>query len=338
LHAGVYTLQAVHYEVRCALTDTAPVDAYRGAGQPEAIYVVERLVDAAARELDIDPAELRRRNLIPPEAMPYRTAMGRAYDSGHFAAKLDRALELAGYGSIAERKRQARAEGKLRGLGICAYAKLCGGATQEAARVEVSAEGKVLLLIGTQSNGQGHATAYGQVLADELGVDLEKIELLQGDTVVVGWGAGTGGSWSLLSGGSAARLATEDAIEKGRAVAAAALEAAAADIAFTEGRYVIKGTDRIPLSESRVLGKLPSSAPLPQEAAEKAAADRNAPQIQRRAIRRADSIATPKCGRVRCRIRNMYGLDAVEKSGCGCPDAGAPRSRGYRGRSIPLRR
>jgi aerobic carbon-monoxide dehydrogenase large subunit len=188
--------------------------------------------------------------------MPYRTAMGRAYDSGHFAANLDRALELAGYGSIAERKRQARAEGKLRGLGICAYAKLCGGATQEAARVEVSAEGKVLLLIGTQSNGQGHATAYGQVLADELGVDLEKIELLQGDTDVVGWGAGTGGSWSLLSGGSAARRATEDAIEKGRAVAAAALEAAAADIAFTEGRYVIKGTDRIPLSESRVLGKI----------------------------------------------------------------------------------
>jgi carbon-monoxide dehydrogenase large subunit len=244
MHAGVYTIEAAHFSVRCALTNTAPVDAYRGAGQPEAIYVVERLVDAAARELGIDPAELRRRNLISPDAMPYRTAMGHVYDSGNFATNLDRALELAEYEGLPERKRRGRAQGKLRGLGICCYGKLCGGATAESARVEVSKNGRIRLLIGTQSNGQGQETAYGQILADALGVELDAIQVLQGDTDVVGWGRGTGGSWSLLIGGSAARRATEEAIEKGRAVAASALEAAAADIAFTGGRYVIRGTDR----------------------------------------------------------------------------------------------
>ena len=244
MHAGVYGMKAAYFNVRCALTNTAPVDAYRGAGQPEAIYVVERLVDAGARELGIDPAELRRRNLIPPDAMPYRSAMGHVYDSGNFAANLDRALELARYEGVSGRKERARAQGRLRGLGICCYGKLCGGSTAESGRVEVGGDGRVRLLIGTQSNGQGHETAYGQILADALGIDPKAIEVLQGDTDVVGWGRGTGGSWSLLIGGSAARRATEDAIEKGRAIAASALEAAAADIAFADGRYVIKGTDR----------------------------------------------------------------------------------------------
>jgi aerobic carbon-monoxide dehydrogenase large subunit len=244
MYNATYAFQAVHFEVRCALTNTAPVDAYRGAGRPEAAYAVERAVDAAAREVGMDPVEFRKLNFIPTGKMPFTTAMGLTYDSGDFARVIDLAMQKADRDGFAARKAESARRGKLRGLGIAYYIEVCGGAPGEFAEVRVDGAGKVQVLVGNQSNGQGHETAYAQVVADQLGIDYDAIEVIQGDSDLIRTGGGTGGSRALPVGGVAAMGACDQAVDKGKAVAAEMLEAAAADVRYVEGRYTIVGTDR----------------------------------------------------------------------------------------------
>ena len=244
MYNGVYAFQAVHVECRGAYTNTVPVDAYRGAGRPEAAYAVERAVDAAARDLGTDPAEFRRRNFIRPEQMPFRTAMATTYDSGEFARLMDAALDQAEAAGFPQRRAAARAKGKLRGLGIAYYIEQCSGGPDENARIEVLPEGRVRLYIGTQSNGQGHATAYAQLISDVFGIEPGLVDTIQGDTDLVATGRGTGGSRSVPVGGVAAQRAGEAAAEAGRKLAGEMLEAAEADIELVDGRYRVLGTDR----------------------------------------------------------------------------------------------
>lgn len=242
--AGVYTVPAVHVSVRGVFTHTTPIDAYRGAGRPEANYVIERLIDAAARELELSPAELRRRNFIPPEAMPYTTAMALTYDSGAFARNMDDAMRTADWDAFEARRAEAARAGLLRGIGMATYIERCGGAPDEKAQIRFVDDCAVHLLIGNQSNGQGHETAYAQLLNDKLGIDFEKISVVQGDSELIDYGRGTGGSRAMPVGGAAVHDASEIVIEKGRHVAAHLLEAAVADIEFANGRFSIVGTDR----------------------------------------------------------------------------------------------
>jgi carbon-monoxide dehydrogenase large subunit len=244
MYNGVYAFEAVHVEVRGAYTNTVPVDAYRGAGRPEAAYAVERAVDATARDLGFDPAEFRRRNFIRPEAMPFRTAMGTTYDTGEFERLLGAALERADAAAFERRREEARAQGQLRGLGLAYYVEQCSGGGDESARIEVLPEGRVRLYIGTQSNGQGHATAYAQLLCDALGISPDQVETIQGDTDLVATGKGTGGSRSVPVGGVAVQRAAVSAVEAGKRIAADLLEAAEADLSFEDGRFRIVGTDR----------------------------------------------------------------------------------------------
>ncbi len=242
---GCYTIPVACVEVEGAFTNTVPVDAYRGAGRPEAIYAIERLLDAAALEFGIGPDEIRRRNLIPAEAMPFATAMGSVYDSGDFAANLELALSLARWSGFPARREEARARGRLRGIGLACYVERCAGGAAERARVTVDGKGRVVLRIGTQSNGQGHETAFRQILVERLGVDFEDIEVVQGDTDRVETGGGTGGSRSVPVGGAAVRDASDRIVEKASETAADMLEADAADIEFGGGKFRVAGTDRI---------------------------------------------------------------------------------------------
>jgi carbon-monoxide dehydrogenase large subunit len=240
---GVYDIPLFRFEGRAVLTNTAPVCAYRGAGRPEAIYVIERLVDVAARELGADPVELRRRNLIPASAMPYKNAVGDTYDVGHFAEVLSEALALSDWPGFDARRVASRARGKLRGRGVACYVEWTGGEMTERAVVEVHGNGRVVLLSGTQNMGQGLETSYAQLVADALGIDYDLVDVVQGDTDRI-VGLGSVASRSLFVGGSAAVNGSEDAIEKGRALAAEELEAAPRDVEYEAGRFRIAGTDR----------------------------------------------------------------------------------------------
>jgi len=242
--ASVYRFEAIFAHVFGVFTNTVPVDAYRGAGRPESNYLVERLIDTAARELGIDPVTLRKRNMVGPDAMPYTTAMGQTYDSGDFARVMDTALKLADYAQIGSRKAEAKARGRLRGIGISYYLEATGGAPTERAEIRFTEDGFVDVYVGTQSTGQGHETAYVMLTAHELGIDPERIRIRQGDTDTIPVGGGTGGARSLYSEGQAILATTASVIEKGKVAAADALEAAVADIVFEEGRFSIVGTDR----------------------------------------------------------------------------------------------
>jgi len=242
--ASVYGIQAVYANVIGVFTHTVPVDAYRGAGRPEANYLVERLVDAAARQLGIDRAELRRRNMVPPSAMPHKTPVGRTYDSGDFRLVLDAALARIDYAGFATRRAEAAGRGKRRGLGLAYYLEATGGDPTERAEIRFADDGFVDVYVGTQSTGQGHETAYVMLTADRLGIDGDKIRIRQGDTDTIPVGGGTGGARSLYSEGQAIVLTTDTVITKGKQAAAEALEAAPADIAFANGRFSIVGTDR----------------------------------------------------------------------------------------------
>jgi carbon-monoxide dehydrogenase large subunit len=244
MNNGVYAFQAIHVRVTGVFTNTVAVDAYRGAGRPEAIYLVERTIDAAARELRIDPAELRRRNFIATDAMPFTTVIGAIYDSGDFARNLEIALDRAERPGFAARKAESAARGMLRGFGIAHYIENCGSGPDETARIRAEPDGTVTLTIGTQDNGQGHQTSYAQIIAERLGIALGRIQVIQGDTDRVRDGAGTGGSRSLPVGGVACDRATAVLIENGKRFAADMLEAAAADIEYSEGVFSIAGTDR----------------------------------------------------------------------------------------------
>lgn len=244
MNNGVYRFQAMHVSVTGVFTNTVPVDAYRGAGRPEAIYLLERTVDAAASQLGIDPAELRRRNFIGTEQMPFTTVIGATYDSGDFDRNLEDALGRADHDGFAARKAESGARGRLRGMGIAHYIENCGSGSEETGRMRVEPDGSVIFSIGTQDNGQGHQTAYGQIIADRLGIDIARVRVIQGDTDLVPTGMGTGGSRSLPVGGVSCDLAAGDLIEKGKRIAAEVLEAAVEDIEFAEGAFAIAGTDR----------------------------------------------------------------------------------------------
>jgi aerobic carbon-monoxide dehydrogenase large subunit len=249
--AGVYKTPAIHVTVLGVFTNTTATAPYRGAGRPEACYVIEGIIDRAARELDIDRIELRRRNLIPPAAMPFKTGLVYTYDSGEFEACMDEALAAADYAGFEKRRAEAKKRGKLLGLGVAnAIERAAAPPGAETAEIRFDATGSVTLVVGTTAQGQSHETMYKIILCDKLGIDSSEISFIQGDTDKVVWGTGTFGSRSAVIGGSAALRAAEKIIAKGKKIAAHIFEAAEADIEFGEGAFVVAGTDkRMPLKD-----------------------------------------------------------------------------------------
>jgi carbon-monoxide dehydrogenase large subunit len=241
---GLYDIKAFHCRVRTVFTNTVPVDAYRGAGRPEAAYVVERLVDAAARKLGMSVDAIRRKNFIAPRAMPYTTATGKVYDSGDFAAHLKRAMEVGDWKEFPKRAKAAKKHGLVRGIGLASYVEVCGTMGEETAKVLLDPNGDVSVLIGTQSSGQGHQTAYAQIVAEQFGLPPERVHVFQGDTDRIATGLGTGGSASIPTGGVSVERATRELGEKLRDIAADALETSAGDLEINEGVIRVAGTDR----------------------------------------------------------------------------------------------
>jgi len=246
--AGVYTTPAIHVRTTGVYTNMTPTGPYRGAGRPEATYAIERVIDVAAHELGVEPIELRRRNLIPPTAMPFKTGLVFTYDCGDFGHGLDLALARADHPGFARRRVEARARGKLRGLGIAHAIEVAGGpytaVNPDTAELRVNADGSVSLLAGSTSMGQGNETAFTQIVSDRLGVPPERIHVRWGDSDALGAGRGNGGSGALSVGGSAIVRATEKIIERGRRIAAHLREAAIDDIVFRDGRFIVAGTDQ----------------------------------------------------------------------------------------------
>ncbi|KGM34560.1 xanthine dehydrogenase family protein molybdopterin-binding subunit [Inquilinus limosus] len=241
---SIYDIRPIDFEFTAILTNTAPTGAYRGAGRPEAIYLIERLFDAAARQLGMDPVEIRRRNLVRPEQMPYTNAMGQTYDSGKFGSIIDQAVTLADWDGFAAREAESQARGKLRGRGLASFLEWTGGNVfEERVTVQVSGDGGIEVYAATMPMGQGIATSYAQLVVDVFGVPIEKIRIVMGDTDR-GQGFGSAGSRSLFTAGSAIRHASEQAVDTGRELAGDALEAAAADIEYADGVFRIAGTDR----------------------------------------------------------------------------------------------
>ncbi|EKS35603.1 xanthine dehydrogenase family protein molybdopterin-binding subunit [Afipia clevelandensis] len=241
---GLYDLQAFHCRVRTVFTNTVPVDAYRGAGRPEAAYVVERLVDAAARKLGMAPDAIRRKNFIQPKAMPYKTATGKIYDSGDFAAHMKRAMDVAEWKEFPRRAKAAKKQGLVRGIGLGTYVEVCGTMGEETAQVRLDSDGDITILIGTQSSGQGHQTAYAQIVAEQFGIAPERVHIHQGDTDEIATGLGTGGSSSIPSGGVSVERATRTLGTNLKDIAADVLETGAGDLEFSDGAIRIVGTDR----------------------------------------------------------------------------------------------
>jgi carbon-monoxide dehydrogenase large subunit len=241
---GVYHFPAAHVEVRSVLSNTNSTAPYRGAGRPEATYVIERLIDDAARELGLDPLELRQKNVIAAAAMPYKSPLGVTYDCGEFGAIMAEALELADVKGFAARRDAARQRGKLRGLGVANAIEQAAGPQPEFAEIRFTPGGSVLVLMGTKNQGQGHETIFRQILHERLGLDPRDVRYIDGDTDRVGFGMGTMGSRSTVIGGTALWMAGEKVITKGKKIAAKLLEAAEADIAFAAGRFAVAGTDK----------------------------------------------------------------------------------------------
>jgi aerobic carbon-monoxide dehydrogenase large subunit len=257
LLAGQYKTPAIYCAVDAVYTNTAPVDAYRGAGRPEATFLLETIVETAAHETGRDPAELRRRNFIPKSAFPYQTPVALQYDTGDYEASLDKALQLADYKSFASRRAASEAKGKLRGVGLSCYIEACGIAPSavvgslgcgvglwESAKIRFAHTGVVQVFTGTHSHGQGHETTFAQLIAEKLGVPIANVEVIHGDTEKTPVGMGTYGSRSMAVGGQAIVNAAEKIIAKGRKIAAHLLEASEADIDFEDGSFTVKGTDR----------------------------------------------------------------------------------------------
>jgi carbon-monoxide dehydrogenase large subunit len=241
---GVYTFTAAHVRVLSVLTNTNPTAPYRGAGRPEATYVIERLIDDAARELAVDPVELRRTNLIPASAMPYRTPLGVTYDCGEFEKNMDAALKLADVPGFAARREASRRRGLLRGIGAVNAIERAAGPQPEFAEIRFAPSGSATVFMGTKNQGQGHETTFKQILHERLGLDPAEVRYIDGDTDLVGFGMGTMGSRSTVIGGTALWLAADKVIAKGTRIAARLLEAAPADITFADGKFAVVGTDR----------------------------------------------------------------------------------------------
>jgi carbon-monoxide dehydrogenase large subunit len=273
LLAGQYATPKIHCTVQAVFTNTAPVDAYRGAGRPEATYVVERMVETAAKDMGIDPAEIRRRNFI--RSFPYATPVGLTYDTGDYDATLDRALELADVKGFAGRRAASEAKGLKRGLGYSAYIEACGIAPSsvagalgaraglfEAGEVRVHPTGKVTIFTGSHSHGQGHETTFAQVVADKLGIPMEDVSIEHGDTAKVLFGMGTYGSRSLAVGGTAIVKAVDKVIAKGKKIAAHLMEAADTDVVFEGGQFKVAGTDKaVPFAQVSLTAYVPHNFP-----------------------------------------------------------------------------
>ncbi|MBS0541649.1 MAG: xanthine dehydrogenase family protein molybdopterin-binding subunit, partial [Proteobacteria bacterium] len=240
----VYATPAMEVNSLVAFTNTTPIAAYRGAGRPEANYFMERLIDTAAVEMGIDRIELRRRNHIAPEQMPYKAPSGMNYDSGEFSAILDKAVEVSDWHGFAKRKEESARRGKLRGRGIGQYLEVTGPPSKEYGGIRFEDDGTITMLSGTLDYGQGHATPFAQVLGEQLGIPVSRFRLLQGDSDQLKVGGGTGGSRSALVGSQAFLEAGDRLIEQGKQIAAHVMEAAAVDIEFAKGRFTIAGTDR----------------------------------------------------------------------------------------------
>jgi carbon-monoxide dehydrogenase large subunit len=260
-----YRTPLVEVSTRCVFTNTVPVTAYRGAGRPEGNYYMERLIDNAAREMGIDPVELRRRNHVQPDQIPYKAPSGSNYDSGNFPAILDKALELADWSGFEARKAESVSRGKLRGRGIGQFLEVTAPLQAEYGGVHFEADGRVTILTGSHDHGQGHGTTFGQIVATQLGVPFDKIRLMQSDSDQLVTGTGTGGSKSLMCSGTAFVEASAKVIEKGRIIASHMLEAGVEDIAFEAGQFTITGTDRS-ISIMDMAQKLNAGAGLPDDA------------------------------------------------------------------------
>ncbi len=271
LLAGVYTTPAIYAEVKAVFTNTVPVDAYRGAGRPEATYLLERLVDVAAREIGMDRVEIRRRNFIPRDAFPYQTPVAVQYDSGDYFTTLDVSMKHADWAGFPARRAEAARRGKLRGIGMSTYLEACGIAPSklvgqlgaraglyEVANVRVHPTGSVTVFTGTHSHGQGHETTFAQLVTDQLGVPFSQVDVVHGDTAKIPFGMGTYGSRSLAVGGSAMVKAMDKIIAKGKKIAAHLMEASADDIEFKDGKFTVAGTDKV-----KTLGEIALTAYVP---------------------------------------------------------------------------
>lgn len=250
MSSGLYDIPAVFAKTEGVYMHTVPTDAFRGAGRPEAAYLIERLMDKAGEETGLGPIEIRKRNFIKPEHLPYTTQTGRLYDTGDYSGHLDKALEVAGWADFKSRQEESAKAGKFRGIGLCSYIEACAFPGGEEATVELNQEGNLTLLIGTQTNGQGHATAYSQVVAEKFGVTIDEVEVIQGDTDRVENGGGTGGSRSIPLGLPSVRDASDSLVKKVKELAADKLEAGVDDLELESGIVRVVGTDQqVALSE-----------------------------------------------------------------------------------------
>jgi carbon-monoxide dehydrogenase large subunit len=271
LMAGPYKVPNVYVNVKAVFTNTAPVDAYRGAGRPEATYSLERIIDKMCRELNLDPVEVRRKNLLTPDQFPYTTPVGLVYDTGNYQATLDKALELADLAGFEARRAASAAKGKLRGYGLSTWVEACGIAPShlvgvlgsrvglyDAATVRVNATGTISVMTGAHSHGQGHETVFAQIVAEKLGIPESSVEIVHGDTAKIPFGMGSYGSRSLAVCGSAMDKAVDKIIAKGKKIAAHMLEAAEDDITFADGKFSVAGTDK-----AKTFGEIAFSAYVP---------------------------------------------------------------------------
>ncbi len=263
--SGVYAIPTIDCTVYGILTNTTPVDTYRGAGRPEATYLVERMVDLVAHEVDMDPAEIRRKNFIAPTAFPFETAAHMTYDSGNYEPNLNKALEIVAYQELRKQQQQLRAQGRYLGIGISTYVEFCGMAPSrtlahsgfdrggwESATVRAHIDGTITVYSGSSAHGQGHETSFAQIVADELGIPMENIKIVENDTAQVQFGNGTFNSRSMPVGGSAIKKSVEKIVTKARKIAAHLLEAHPQDIEFTNGRFLVRGVPERALTFAKV--------------------------------------------------------------------------------------
>ncbi len=264
LMTSVYAIGQAHLRGRAALSNTPSTIPYRSAGRPEAMYAMERLIDLAALRCGFDRVDLRRRNLIPASAMPYRNAAGVTYDNGDYRAAMERALELGDWASFEARRQAALAQGKLRGIGIANYVETTSGAPRERAELLITPEGRIELIIGTQASGQGHETSFSMLVSDWLGVDFERVDVRYGDTQFVIAGGGSHSGRSMRFASLVIRQASTDILERARQIAARLLETASEDLHFAEGRFTINGTDRS-VDLFTIAAQAQSNADLPED-------------------------------------------------------------------------
>ncbi|MFO1079196.1 MAG: xanthine dehydrogenase family protein molybdopterin-binding subunit [Reyranellaceae bacterium] len=259
---SVYDIKAAHVTIDAVLSNTNPTAPYRGAGRPEASYLIENIIEVAARALGVEALELRRRNVIQPPSMPYRTPLGPVYDCGEFAKNMELALDSADVAGFAARQAASQARGRLRGLALVNAIEQAAGPVPEYAEIRFQPSGSAMLLLGTKTHGQGHETVFKQILHDKLAVPPTDVRFIDGDTDRVAFGMGSNGSRSMVAGGAALVLAADKVIEKGKKIAAHLLEASAADIAFVDGKFSVVGTDRsVPLKQVAIASFQPARMP-----------------------------------------------------------------------------